>query len=171
MTGDFMIGLLLMLLMAAWIADRLLHLLVRLYNRLRADTLLDRIRTREELLYLSFKDFRRVVIEVLKRKGYSVKITDRCGEEGNGLLLDNRKYAEIWKHGLNHIVEPEAAMKLEKCMRSNSIHRGMFITLGDFKPATRLFCHKNVIECINGGQLLAMCREVQKEKRAQEAPV
>jgi restriction system protein len=154
----------LMLLLAAWFANKVFAVLWRLYNKIKTDNLLEHINSREELLYLHFKDFLQVIIEVLKRKGYKVRITDKCGEEGNGLILNGRQYVEVWKHGINQIVDVEAAMKLARCMQVNSTHRGMLITLGDFKQNTRVYCHKNVIECINGEQLLEMCKEVQTRK-------
>jgi restriction system protein len=154
----------LMLLLAAWFANKVFAVLWRLYNKIKTDNLLEHINSREELLYLHFKDFLQVIIEVLKRKGYKVRITDQCGEEGNGLILNGRQYVEVWKHSINQIVDVEAAMKLARCMQVNSTHRGMLITLGDFKQNTRVYCHKNVIECINGEQLLEMCKEVQTRK-------
>ncbi len=58
-------------------------------------------------------------------------------------------------------MEIEQAKKLAKHMRENGIYRGMLITLGDFKNNTKNFCHLNVIKCINGNQLLQMCKDVQ----------
>jgi restriction system protein len=132
--------------------------------KIKIINLLEGIDTKEDLLYFRIKDFIDVIAEVFKRKGFKVISTDNCGEEGNGLILDDIKYAEVWKHGLNQVVDIEAAMKLTKCMRSNSIYRGMLVTLGNFKPNTRSYCHKNVIECIDGDQLLIMCKEVQYRK-------
>ena len=132
--------------------------------KIKVNRILESINTREDLQYIKFVVFLHLAAEVFKRKGYKVKITDKCGEEGNGLILNDIQYVEIWKYGLNHAVDCEAAMKLAKCMRSNSIYRGILITLGDFKHNTKLFCHKNVIECITGEQLLAMIKEVQKKK-------
>ncbi len=135
-----------------------------MYSRVRINRMLENINTVEDLQYIPFKVFLPLIAEVFKRKGYSVKITDKCGEEGNGLILDNMRYVEILRRALNHEVDCEAAMKLAKCMQSNAIYRGMIITLGEFKHNTRMFCHKNVIECITGPQLLAMFKEVQKKK-------
>ncbi|OGO80469.1 MAG: hypothetical protein A2Y21_11300 [Clostridiales bacterium GWC2_40_7] len=134
------------------------------YGKIRINGLLETINTIEDLEYIRFMDFLKLTAEVYKRKGYTVRVTDKCGEEGNGLILNDKQYVEIWKHGLNHAVDCEAAMKLAKCMRSNSIYRGILITLGDFKQNTRMYCHKNVIECINGEQLISMFKEVQKKK-------
>lgn len=134
------------------------------YFKIKINRLLEDINTIEDLQYIPFKVFLPLISEVFKRKGYSVKITNKCGEEGNGLILDNMKFVEFWRRALNHEVDCEAAMKLAKCMQTNSIYRGMIITLGDFKQNTRMFCHKNVIECINGQQLLSMFKEVRKKK-------
>jgi restriction system protein len=139
-------------------------LLWSIIYKIKIDNLLESINTKEDLLFINYKDFLNVISEAFKRKGFKVVITDKCGEEGNGLILDQIKYAEIWKHGLNQIVDVEAAMKLARRMQLNSIHRGMLVTLGDFKQMTLMFCHKNVIECINGDQLLTICKEVQKRK-------
>ncbi len=134
-----------------------------LYKR-KINDLLKVISSKEDLLYLNFRDYMSVIIEVLKRNGYKIKSTRDCGIDGSGLMLNSIQFAEIWKHGLNQIIDVELAMNLAKCMQKNSVYRGMLITLGDFKPCTKAFCHRNVIECINGDQLLNMCKAVQKTK-------
>jgi hypothetical protein len=134
-----------------------------LYKR-KINELLKFINSKEDLLYLNFKDYMSVITEVLKRYSYKVKSTDACGIDGSGLKLNNIIFAEIWKHGFRQVVDVELAMNLAKCMQNNSIYRGMIITLGDFKTCTRNFCHQNVIECINGDQLLNMCKAVRNTK-------
>jgi len=129
---------------------------------------LDSISSLEDFLFMRYKDFVYLTAEVYRRKGFHVTITDKCGEEGNGLLIDNVIFVEVWKNGLKHFMDVETGMKLAKCMQSNSIYRGILITLGDFKPTTIKFCHKNVIQCINGRQLLEMCREVQRDLHLQQ---
>jgi len=133
-----------------------------IFYKIKINYLLENINSREDLLYMHTKDFQNVIAEVFKRKGNIVKITNKCGEYGNGLIINDIKYVEIWKHGLNHIVDVEAGMKLAHYMQMNSIYRGILVTLGDYKQNTKIFCHINVIECINGEQLLKMCKEVQK---------
>jgi restriction system protein len=141
-----------------------------LLYKMKMNKLLDTITEKEDLLYLRFKDYMYIIMEIFRRKGYLVKFTNNCGIDGSGLKLklDSILYAEVWKHGLNQVVEVELAMNLAKCMQSNSIYRGILITLGDFKLNTKAFCHKNVIECINGDQLLNMCKEAQKSKAVLE---
>lgn len=134
-----------------------------IYKR-KINELLKIINSKEDLLYLNFKDYMSIIVEVLKRYGYNVTPTDACGVDGSGYKLNKTLFTEIWKHGLHQVVDVELAMNLAKCMQINSIYRGMLITLGDFKPCTKNFCHKNVIECINGDQLLDMCKSVQKIK-------
>ena len=134
------------------------------YYKIKINNLLENINSKEDLLYMHSMDFLNVIAEVFKRKGNKVKITDKCGEYGNGLIINDIKYAEIWKHGINHRVDVEAGIKLAHCMQVNSIYRGILVTLGDYKYNTAEFCHKNVIECINGEQLLEMCKEVQKRR-------
>ncbi|MCX8128877.1 MAG: restriction endonuclease [Clostridia bacterium] len=134
------------------------------FYKVKINAILEDISTVEDLVYIRFKDFLNVTAEVFRRKGYNVSVTDKCGEEGRGLILNDIQFVEIWKHARSQLVDVETAMKLTKCMQSNSIYRGMIISLGDFKQSTRLFCHKNVIECINGEQLLEMFKEVQKRK-------
>ncbi len=134
-----------------------------LYKR-KINELLKVINSKEDLLYLNFRDYMSIIVVVLKRNGYKIKSTRDCGIDGSGLILNNIQFAEIWKHGLNQIIDVELAMNLAKCMQRNSVYRGMIITLGDFKQCTKAFCHRNVIECINGDQLLNMCKAVQKTK-------
>ncbi len=143
---------------------KLTELTYRIFYKRKINQILKVINTKEDLLYLNFKDYMSVIVEVLKRLGYKVKPTEACGIDGSGLLLNNVHFTEVWKHGLQQVVDVELAMNLFKCMSDNSIYRGMLITLGDFKPCTKVYCHKNVIECINGDQLLDMCKSVQNAK-------
>ena len=154
----------LLLILVCMILCKLIDTILYILYKIKINNLLENISTKEDLFDTRCKDFINVIAEVFKRKGYKVEITDKCGEDGQGLVLDNLQYVDLTKHGLRHIVDVERAMKLAKCMSSNSIFRGTLITLGDFKQNTRKFCHKNVIKCINGDQLLAMCKEVQKKK-------
>lgn len=147
---------------------KLTELTYKIFYKRKISQIIRVINTKEDLLYLNFKDYMSVIMEVLKRMGYKVKPTVACGVDGSGLILNKMQFSEVWKHGLQQIVDVELAMNLAKCMSDNSIYRGMLITLGDFKPCTRLYCHRNVIECINGDQLLDMCKSVQNAKVALE---
>lgn len=131
--------------------------------KIKINNLLESTNSIEDLLYMRFKDLLNLMAEVFKRQGYTVKITDRCGDEGYGLILNDIKYVEIWNHAVNP-ADIEVAMKLARCMQTDSIHKGVLVTLGDIKQNTRLFCHKYVIECINGEQLLIICKNVQKRR-------
>lgn len=158
----------LFLIIAAMVLQGIYAIIYSIYYKIKISNLLESINTKEDLLYMCIKDFVNVIAEMFKRKGYKVKITDRCGEDGKGLILNDIQYVEMWKHSLRQIVEVETAMKLARCMQSDSIYRGILITLGDFKQNTKMYCYKNVIECINGDQLLQMCKEVQKRKEVLE---
>ncbi|MCX7773565.1 MAG: restriction endonuclease [Clostridia bacterium] len=132
--------------------------------KIKIHQLLESIETREDFLFMRYRDFINVVILIFKRKGMDVKVTPKCGEEENGLILDKRQFVELWKHNLGELVEIEGAKKLARCMRLNGIYRGMIVTLGDFKPNTRQYCHTYVIQCITGEQLVTMCKEVQRKR-------
>jgi len=132
--------------------------------RIKVNRLLESIDNLEDLLFMNYSLLLSLTAEMFRRKGHLVKITDKCGEEGKGLILDNIKFVQIWRRAIHHDVECETAIKLARCMQYNSVYRGMLITLGDFKQNTKAFCHKNVIECVNGRQLLSMFREVQKRR-------
>jgi len=131
---------------------------------IKINNILEGINDKDDLDQIGFRDFVYLMMEVFRRKGYKVRMTDKCGEENNGLILNDLQYVEVIKFPVNKIIEVETAMKLARCMQLNSIYRGMIITLGDFKQNTRAFCHKNVIECINGDKVLEICKEVQKRK-------
>jgi restriction system protein len=161
---DIMLIILLLMLIVTMIFYKIFSIIYHILYKIKINNLLESISTKEDLLYMHFKDFQHMTVEVLKRKGYKVDFTNKCGIDGSGLKLNDLQYAEVWKHGLNQVVEVELARNLAKCMQVNSIFRGMLITLGDFKHTTRTYCHKNVIECINGDQLLKMCKEVQRGK-------
>ena len=136
---------------------------------IKINNLLESINDKNDLIQIGFRDFVYLMMEVFRRKGYKVRMTDKCGEEGNGLILNNLQYVEVIKFPLDKKIEVETAMKLARCMQLNSIYRGMIITMGDFKQNTRSFCHKYVIECINGDKVLEMCKEVQKRRPALES--
>lgn len=158
----------LLLLMIVMVVEMAAVLIYSIYYKIKINNLLEAVTTREDLLFMRFKDLLNLMAEIFRRKGYKVRITDKCGEEGNGLILDDKQFVEVWKHSLHHMVDVETAMKLAKCMQVNSIYRGKLISLGDFKQNTRTYCHKNVIECINGEQLVQMCKEVQRRNIAFE---
>lgn len=139
-------------------------ILKTLYDKIKTESLLEGIRCKEDLLYLHYRFYYRVVMEILRRKGYRVKRTDQCGEDDNGLILNNIQYCEIWKDALGGMTDVEAAMKLYNRMLNNGIQRGMIVTLGEFRGNTRYYCRAQVISCINGDELLKMCKEVQRRK-------
>ena len=152
-----------LLLILLYINTKLLFELVCscIYSR-RIRRSLERISCRDDLLYLAEVDFFHVIALMLKRKGNKVEFTDRCGEAARCLIVNDVLLVEMWKHSPGYLVEIESAMKMAKCMQTAGLHRGILISLGDFKTNTKGYCHTNVIECVAGDRLLAMCREVQK---------
>lgn len=138
------------------------------YYRIKINRLLDGISCKEDFLYMKEKDFINVITLMLKRKGNKAEPTDKCGEETGGLIINDVIFAEMRKDSLSHLVEKETAMKLSHCMKEASVYRGMLITSGDYRESTRLYCRRNVIECVNGDRLFDMCRDVQKTFAAVE---
>jgi len=151
------------------ILQSILKIAMQIAYNIKINNILEGINGKDDLIEVGFRDFVYLMMEVFRRKGYKVRMTDKCGEESNGLILNNLQYVEVIKFPFDKNIEVETAMKLAKCMQLNSIYRGMIITLGDFKHNTRSFCHKNVIECINGDKVLEMCKEVQKRRPVLEA--
>jgi restriction system protein len=142
----------------------LLELIGRIYHIIylvRISQLVDSIGSKEDLLFLRMKDFGYVVAEIFKRRGYRVRMSNHFGEGGTGIILNDTLYVQARKERYQHLMEIEQAKKLAKHMHENGIYRGILITLGDFKNNTRNFCHLNVIKCINGNQLLQMCKDSQ----------
>lgn len=138
-----------------------------IYHKIKINRLFNEISCKEDLLYLRQQDFYGIIAEAYKRTGHKIHATDKCGEQ-NGFILDNIKFIEARKTGLSQVIEAEAAMSFAKCMHSNNIYRGVLITLGDFKSTTLKFCKTNVIECINGDQLLYMIKEAQSTRLASD---
>lgn len=128
--------------------------------KVKINRLLDNIHTKEDLLYMNTKDFENVIAEMFRRKGNKVKLSDRFADGGNGIILNDIQYVQVKKYPYHHLIEIEHAKKLSRFMQIESIYRGKIITLGDFKENTKKYCHKSVIECINGDRLLTMCQEV-----------
>lgn len=144
----------------SWICCELSVILFELFYCIRISILVDKIECKDDLLYLRTRDFERVIAEVFRRSGYKVRLSDHFGEGGNGIILNELYYVLARKEHYHHLVEIEFVKKLKHHMDNNSIYRGIVITLGDFKPNTKNYCHINVITCINGNQLLQMCKDV-----------
>lgn len=136
-------------------------MMLKIVYRIRINILLDNINSKYDLMDMNSKDFKFVMASVFKRKGYNVRICDRIGEGEGCLLLNGIQYVQIKRYSFSHLLEIEEAKKLVKHMQDDSIYRGMIISIGDFKNNTKKYCHTNVIKCINGDELLAMCKEVQ----------
>lgn len=153
-------GLILILLL--WLTFyNIIRIIANILYYIKINNKLDMIQTKYDLLYMKRKDYEKVIMEMFKRKGYKVRFSDRFGEGDNGFILDNIQYVQAMKDSLKTELAVESIKKFNRCMQRDSIYRGIFITLGDFKNNTRKFCHKNVIKCINGDELLLMCKEVQ----------
>jgi len=160
-TGDFMLIIYLFLILVTFFVYELINRIVHICYLVKISILVDNIGCINDLLYLRLKDFEYAIAEVFRRKGHKVQMADHFGEGGNGIILDEIYYVIVRKDSLHSLVEIEQAKKLAKHMRDNNIHRGMIITLGDFKTNTRRFCHTNVIKCINGDELFRMFKSVQ----------
>lgn len=145
----------------AYVLFEIVSHIVHLIYLVRISMLVDSIHSKDDLLFLSMKDYEYVIAEVFKRSGYKVRMSRLFADGGNGLVLNELYYVVAKKDAYHHMMEVEHARKLTKHMRDNEIYRGMLITLGDFKPNTRRYCHLNVITCINGNQLLKMLKDVQ----------
>lgn len=156
-----MIFLILNLLLMILIMNMSYIVVSRIIRFYRTNRLFESINTMKDLIYMNSSDLVSVTAKMLKLKGNEVKVTDKCGEEGNGLILNNLIFTEVWKQSIGHSMEIESAMKLARQMKVNKVYRGMIVTTGSFKNNTLSFCHKNVIRCINGNQLLGMIKEVQ----------
>lgn len=161
MIGDIMLMMFFLFLLIAWLSIALIRQILHLVYLVRISMLLDTIHEKDDLLFLSMKDYEYVIAEIFKRNGYKVRMSNHFGDGGNGLILNDRYYVVTKKDAYHHMIEIEQAKKLIKHMQDNEIYRGMIITLGDFKANTRNFCHMNVITCVNGNQLLQMLKKVQ----------
>lgn len=136
-----------------------------IYYKFKIINLLENIHSKDDFIYMSYKDYVHVVAEIFKRKGFKVSHTNLCGEESNGLILNNNLFVEVCKNSFHHQMEMETAMKFTRRMELGAISRGMLITLGDFKDSTRSYCFKNVIDCVNCDRLMQMCKQVQHKDK------
>lgn len=157
-----MITMTLLLVITVTIAWKIGTAIISLAYRIKISNFLETISSLEDFRYIGQKDFIATVLEIFKRKGYTVVPTTQCGEQSNGFIINGLQYAVILEPSLKMHVEIETAMKLSRCMSQNSIFRGILITAGDFKLNTLNYCHKNVIQCINGEKLLELVHEVQR---------
>jgi restriction system protein len=144
----------------SWILCELSVMLFELFYCAKISILVDKISCKDDLLYLRVKEYEYVIAEIFRRSGYKVRLSDHFGEGGTGIILNDLYYVLPRKECYHHHVEVELAKKLNHHMKNNSIYRGMIVTLGDFKINTKKFCYTNVINCINGNQLMQMCKDV-----------
>src|SRR5690554_4890998 len=140
-------------------------IIYEMYLRVKTVHLFDRISCKRDLLYMKYSNFERIVAEIFRRDNHSIKFSDRFGEGEKGLIIDGTTYAQLKKDNPGCMINVEQVMKLVYSMQRDNIHRGMYITLGDFENITYRYCHKNVITCINGDRLLEMCLAAQAYRR------
>ena len=148
-------------LLTAWVLFEIVNRILHVVYLVRISMLVDSIDNKQDLLFLSLQDYEYVICEVFKRSGYRVRMARHFADGGNGMILNDLYYVVARKEAYHHLIEVEQARKLTKHMQDNDIYRGMIITLGDFKPNTRNYCHMNVITRINGNQLMQMLKKVQ----------
>lgn len=151
----------LFLLLILMIMQMFISTILRIVYKIKISNLLDSISFKDELLEMKTRDLKNVIALAYMRKGFKVRIDDSKGEGESCLILDEIQYVQIKKYPFYNLLEVEEAKKLVKHMQDNSIYRGTIISLGDFKGNTKRFCFINVIKCINGDELLSMCKEVQ----------
>ena len=151
----------LFLFLTAWVLLEIISRILRIVYLVRISMLVDSIGNKQDLLFLSLQDYEYVIAEVFRRSGYKVRMSKKFADGGNGIILNDLHYVVARKEAYHHLIEVEQARKLTKHMQDNEIYRGMIITLGDFKPSTRNYCHINVITCIDGNRLLQMLKKVQ----------
>lgn len=151
----------LLLILITLIFFELIRWIVHVCYLVKISVLADNIKCKDDLLYLKLKDFEYVIAEVFKRQGYKVQMSSHFGEGGNGIILNDIYYVIAKKESYHNLIEPEEAKKLVKHMKDNNIHRGIIITLGDFKTSTKNYCYVNVIKCINGDQLMQIIKSAQ----------
>lgn len=159
--GDFMLIIYIFLILVSIILFELVSWIIHICYIIKINLLVDNIKDKDDLLYLKLKDYEFAIAEVFRRQGYKVKMSDHFGEGGNGIILNDIYYVIARKESYHNLVEIEQAKKLIKHMKDNDIHRGIIVTLGDFKTNTKNYCYTNVIKCINGDQILQMFKDVQ----------
>lgn|GEM_PF-656853 len=143
-----------------YIFELIIILSIKVLYNIKIRNILDSIETKEDLLYLSQRDLEHVISLMFRRMGYSsVRFSNSFGEGSPGIILDDKYYVQITKTNFKSKINVEMAAKLAWHMLRDSIYRGIYITLGDFEKSTLNFCHKNVIQCINGDRLLEMCKD------------
>ncbi|HZK27596.1 MAG TPA: restriction endonuclease [Thermoclostridium sp.] len=147
----------------AFIFYEVVSFIVHIIYLVKISSIVDSIDSKYDLLLLKLKDYEYTIAEAFRRQGYRVQLSDHFGDGGNGIILNDLYYVVVKKVSYHSLIEIEQAKKLIKHMMGNDIHRGMIITLGDFKTNTKNYCHTNVINCINGDQLLQMIKNVQTE--------
>src|SRR5690554_3842126 len=99
----FMIFMLLLTAVMMKICCDVVRIVLYFYNKVRISMLIENNGTKRDILYLRFKDYMNLLMEVFKRKGYKVDATKKCGEYGNGMILDKKQFVEVLKCPITHV--------------------------------------------------------------------
>ena len=70
MIGDIMLMMFFLFLLIAWLSIALIRQILHLVYLVRISMLLDTIHEKDDLLFLSMKDYEYVIAEIFKRNGY-----------------------------------------------------------------------------------------------------
>ncbi|MCK4444960.1 MAG: restriction endonuclease, partial [Thermoplasmata archaeon] len=117
------------------------------------------IRTRQQLYYLTPRQFEKEVVRILHRNGYDVQETDYVGDYGIDALArkDGITYVvQVKKYSDTNLVGRPELQKLQGAMLYQQADRAMFITLGFFSKPAQEYGKKQGIVLIDGNELMKM---------------
>jgi len=135
--------------------------------------LLDRQSGVESIRAMSWRQFEMLCGEAFRRKGYSVH-ENGLGGADDGIDLILRKNGETClvqcKHWKRFKVGVKEVRELYGIVAAERAARGIFITAGSYTAEALRFAEGKVLDLMDGEMLLALVKDVQREKTVATSP-
>ncbi|MCC5830574.1 MAG: restriction endonuclease [Phycisphaeraceae bacterium] len=144
--------------------------LVIMVDRVRDRKLLDKQTGLGSIRRLSWEDFERLLAEAYRRLGYSVKLTPEGADGGVDLVLvkDGRKSVVQAKRWRTYKVGVDKVRELYGVQSAMGVDSSIMVTCGRATTDARRFARHTGMTLIEGRELVAMIRSVQRSVAAGE---
>jgi restriction system protein len=133
---------------------------------------LDRQTGLESVRDLPWAEFEELVAEAYRREGYSVEHTGGAAPDGgvDVVLRRNGQTTLVQcKHWKTWTVGVKIVRELRGVMASENADYGIVVTSGTFTSEARVFAQENRISLVDGKELIALVRSVQKKRAPSSA--
>jgi len=119
---------------------------------------------------LSWREFERLIGELFRKRGFSVRENDGAGPDG-GVDIELRRDGELFliqcKHWRARKVPVATVRELYGAMTARQAAGGFVVTSGEFTSAAASFAHGRNIELLDGTSLTAGLGESRSQERVE----